>query len=131
HARFLTLGNVRGVLHRGAAAYLDYLRDNPDPLHPVRLLDDLDNVIPREQAARLLTVVLQALVENYEEYKDYNTTTTLSDYGENLHVLLELLRAKAVYERHAWQLRPLVLAHEVLARRGRDGAAVRWEQSLT
>ena len=80
---------------------------------------------------RRLEIVLHAVVENYEEYKDYNTTTTQSDYGENLHVLLEFLRLKAVYERHAWQIRPLVLAHEVLARRGRDAAAVRWEQSLT
>jgi len=75
--------------------------------------------------------VLQAVVENYEEYKDYNTTTTQSDYGENLHVLLDFLRLKVAYERHAWQFRPLVLAHEVLARRGRGAAAVLWEQSLT
>src|SRR5207244_1358933 len=33
-------------------------------------------------------------------------------------------------DRHAWQIRPLLQAHEVLARRGRDAAAVRWEQSL-
>ena len=41
HARFMTLANLRGVLHGGVGAYLDYLGDNPDPLHPVRLLDDL------------------------------------------------------------------------------------------
>ncbi len=131
HARFLTLANLRGVLHRGVAPYLDYLRDNPDPLHPVKLMDDLGRSVRREDAVRFLEVVLQAVVENYEEYKDYNTTTTQSDYGENLHVFLEFLRLKAVYERHAWQFRPLVLAHEVLARRGRDAAAVLWEQSLT
>src|SRR5262249_12718519 len=34
HARFLTLSNLRGVLHRGVDAYLDYLRDNDDPLKP-------------------------------------------------------------------------------------------------
>ena len=130
HARFMTLANLRGVLHRGVGAYLDYLRDNPDPLHPVKLLDDLGRSVRREDAVRCLEIVLHAVVENYEEYKDYNTTTTQSDYGENLHVLLEFLRLKAVYERHAWQFRPLVLAHEVLARRGRDAAAVRWEQSL-
>jgi hypothetical protein len=131
HARFLTLANLRGVLHRGAGAYLDYLRDNPDPLRPVRLLDDLGRTIRREDAVRRITVTLQAVVENYEEYKDYNTTTTQSDYGENLHVLLDFLRLKAGYERHAWQFRPLVMAHEVLARRGRGKAAVLWEQSLT
>jgi hypothetical protein len=131
HARFLTLGNLRGILHRGVGAYLDYLRDHPDPLRPVRLMDDLGRTLRREDAVRRLEVVLQAVVENYEEYKDYNTTTTQSDYGENLHVLLSFLRLKVAYERHAWQFRPLVLAHEVLARRGRGQAAVLWEQSLT
>src|SRR5262249_52477391 len=41
HARFLTLGNLRGVLHRGVGPYLDYLRDNPDPLRPVKLIDEI------------------------------------------------------------------------------------------
>ncbi len=131
HARFLTLGNLRGILHRGAGAYLDYLCDNPDPLHPVRLIDELDRDISREDAIRRLELVLQAVIENYEEYKDYNTTTTQSDYGENLHVLLDFLRLKTGYERHAWQFRPLVLAHEVLARHGRSSTALRWEESLT
>jgi hypothetical protein len=130
HARFLTLANLRGVLHRGVGPYLDYLAENPDPLRPVKLLDDLGRAVRREDAIRRLEVVLQAVVENYEEYKDYNTTTTQSDYGENLHVLLDFLRLKAAYERHAWQFRPLVLAHEVLARRGRTEAAVLWEQKF-
>jgi hypothetical protein len=39
------------------------------------------------------------------------------------------LRLKASYERHAWQLRPLALAHEVLARR-QSGAAVPWEEQV-
>jgi hypothetical protein len=131
HARFMTLANLRSILHRGVGAYLDYLRDNPDPLRPIRLLDDLDHTIRREDAIRRLEIVLHAVIENYEEYKDYNTTTTQSDYGENLHVLLEFLRLKVAYERHAWQFRPLVLAHEVLARHGRTQTAILWEQSLT
>jgi hypothetical protein len=131
HARFMTLANLRGILARGVGAYLDYLRDNPDPLRPVRLLDELDQGIRREDAIRRLEIVLQAVIENYEEYKDYNTTTTQSDYGENLHVLLDFLRLKVAYERHAWQFRPLVMAHEVLARHGRGQTAVLWEQSLT
>ena len=130
HARFMTLANLRGVLHRGAGAYLDHLRDNPDPLRPVKLLDALGRSVRREDAVRRLEIVLHAVVENYEEFKDYNTTTAQSDYGENLNILLEFLRLKAVYERHAWQMRPLILAHEVLARCGRDAAAVRWEQTL-
>src|SRR5262249_59128324 len=114
----------------GVGAHLDYLRDNPDPLHPVRLVDELDVKIARPEAERRLQCILQTLVENYEEYKDYNTTTTQSDYGENLHILLDFLRLKVSYERRAWQFRPLALAHEVLARRGRSSAAVRWERLL-
>jgi hypothetical protein len=129
--RFLTLANLRGVLHRGVGAYLDYLRDNPDPLHPVRLLDDLGRGLPREEVITRLQTVLQAVVENYEEYKDFNATTTQSDYGENLYVLLDFLRLKASYERHAWQFRPLVMAHDVLARRGQAEAAVLWEEAFT
>ncbi len=51
HARFMTLANLRGILQRGAAAYLDHLRDNPDPLHPIKLLDDLGETIERDDAA--------------------------------------------------------------------------------
>ena len=45
-------------------------------------------------------------------------------------MLLEFLRLKSSYERHSWQFRPLILVHEVLARRGRPSAAVEWEESL-
>ncbi len=130
HARFMTLGNLRGILHRGVGGFLDYLQENADPLRPPRLVQELGVAIRREDAIRLLEVTLQSVVENYEEYKDYNTTTTQSDYGENLHVLLDFLRLKAQYERNAWQFRPLVLAHEVLARHGRASTALRWEESL-
>jgi hypothetical protein len=130
HARFMTLANLRGILHRGAGAYFDYLKDNPDPLHPIRLIAELDDSIPRGRAVALLEWVLLAVVENYEEYKDYNTTTVQSDYGENLYTLLDFLRLKAEYERHAWELRPLVLAHEVLVRHGRYGAAVLWREQV-
>jgi hypothetical protein len=131
HAKFLTLANLRGILHGGIDAYLDYLRDNPDPLHPVRLIEDLDQRIRREEARRWLQVVLQTLVENYEEYKDYNTTTPQSDYGQNLHLLLDFLHLKTNYDRHAWRLRPLILAHEVLARRGRSDLAASWQDAFS
>ena len=49
-ARFLTLGNLRGILHRGIGPWLEYLRENPDPLHPIRLIEDLDQDIAREEA---------------------------------------------------------------------------------
>jgi hypothetical protein len=131
HAKFMTLANLRGILHRGVGAYLDYLRDNPDPLQPVKLMDDLDQTIDRETVVRRLQSILQTLIENYEEYKDYNTTTPQSDYGQNLYLLLDFLRLKAAYERHSWRLHPLVLAHEVLARRKRSDFAHSWEEAFT
>ena len=50
--------------------------------------------LDRNRTTRAAEVVLQALVEHYDEYRDYNTTTTQSDYGENIHILLDFLRVK-------------------------------------
>src|SRR5205807_5431717 len=120
--------SLRSVLHRGVSAWLDEL-PRQDEL-PERFLDELDAKLPRPQAVRLLETILQAVVENYEEYRDYNTTTTQSDYGENLFVLLDFLRLKAGYERDNWRMRPLVLVHEVLCRRGRTADAAGWEEGI-
>ncbi len=130
HARFMTLANLRGILHGGVGKYLDYLGANPDPLHPVRLVEELGDKVRQVEAERYLQVILQAVIENYEEYKDYNTTTPQSDYGDNLHLLLDFLRLKASYDRNAWHLRPLLLVHEVLARRHLR-VAERWQGQLT
>jgi hypothetical protein len=73
---------------------------------------------------------LQAIIENYEEYKDYNTTTPQSDYGENLHLLLDFLRLKSAYDRQAWRLKPLFLAHETLARKGQAALALAWQSAF-
>ena len=75
--------------------------------------------------------MLGAIIENFEEYKDYNTTTAQSDYGENLHIFLDFIRLKARYERHAWLFRPLMQVHEVLVRNARFEAATRWRQTVT
>src|SRR5262249_33585365 len=80
HAKFLTPGNLRGILHRGVGAWLDHLQEHPGQGGPQKLLDDLGRAVRREDAVRRLELVLQAVLENYEEYKDYNTTTTQSDY---------------------------------------------------
>jgi hypothetical protein len=129
HARFLALANLRGILLRGVGAYLKDLQVEPDPLHPMQLLDDLDNEIPRQEAERFLQIILQTLIENYDHLRDYNATTTQSDYGDNLYRLFDYLRLKARYDRAAWLLRPLNLVHESLARR--DGAtAALWRQRV-
>ncbi|HWY85652.1 MAG TPA: hypothetical protein VNX28_02955, partial [Gemmataceae bacterium] len=129
HARFMTLANLRGILHRGVGPYLDYLGENPDPVRPIKLIDDLERGLSRHEPERWLQIILQTLIENYDHYRDYNTTTTQSDYGENLYQFFDFLRLKASYERNAWQLRPLNLVHEVLAKKHGSAAAL-WRQQV-
>ena len=130
HAKFLTLANIRSVLHRGVDNYLDYLRDDPQSPDTLQLVEDLGSKLRRPEVVGWISCVLQAIVENYEEYKDYNTTTPQSDYGENLHQLLDYLRLKAAYDRQAWRLKPLLLANEVLARRGQTALALAWQTAF-
>jgi hypothetical protein len=127
-AGFLHLANLRAVLHRGVAAWLDELPNHDDP--PETFLAALDTTLPRDRAVQLLEVILQAVVENYDEYRDYNTTTTQSDYGDNLFALLDFLRLKVAYERDQWRLRPLVVGHEALCRRGRTADAEGWQEGI-
>jgi hypothetical protein len=77
-----------------------------------------------------LSVVVEAISENYTYYREYNGTTTQSDRGENLYMLLDFLRLVASYDRICWNMRPLVAAHEVLLDDGDGEAAALWRQSL-
>lgn len=130
-AHFLTYGNVRGLLHRGVGDWLNSIIEKDADHKPEKLLRDLEKgILPRNLAIQYLEIVLHTIAEHYEEYRDYNTTTTWSDYGENLYVLLDFLRLKARYERYAWRMRPLVLAHEELCRKGLPEVAERWEKSI-
>jgi len=128
--KFLAMGNLRAILDQGVERFLDYLAQEPDPLHPIRLIDDLDRSISRRDAARLLEPILQTFVENYEEYKDYAATAAQAAYGERYFTLLEFLRLKTQYARSEWHLRPVVMVHGVLARLGRHEAAQRWQEAM-
>ena len=128
--RFMNHGNLRGILHQGVEAWLTSLGEEREEEEYFRLLDDLDDRLPREEAVRWLTVALEAVVENYSEYVDYNSTTTQSDRGDMLFTLLDYLRLRASYDRVAWNLLPVVLAHEVLVRGGHDEAADVWRAAV-
>ncbi|MGA2616634.1 MAG: hypothetical protein ABSF26_03430 [Thermoguttaceae bacterium] len=128
--RFMNLGNLRGILHQGVDAWLQALVDEPDAEPEHRLLADLDGRLPREAAVRWLGMALEAVVENYAEYIDYNSTTTQSDRGEMLYTLLDYLRLRASYDRVAWNLQPVVLAHEVLVRSRHEAAAEAWRAAV-
>jgi hypothetical protein len=129
--RFLNLGNIRAILHQGTEAWLAQIAADPLWEGQLKLLDDLESKISRRQAAEQLSLVLEAIIENYGEYRDYNSTTTQSDRGDMLYTLLDFLRLRTSYDRVAWNLKPVVLAHEILVRRGRLEAAHRWREALT
>lgn len=129
--RFLNLGNIRAILHQGPARWLKALQEEPSDDAPQKLLEDLTTDAALEDAAELLGMVLESIVENYGEYRDYNSTTTQSDRGELLYMLLDFLRLRTRYDRVCWNLKPVVLAHEILVRRGEDIAARVWRRALS
>jgi hypothetical protein len=46
-------------------------------------------------------------------------------------MLLDFLRLRSRYDRVCWNLKPVVLAHEILVRRSEDQAARTWRKALT
>jgi hypothetical protein len=128
--RFMNLGNLRAILHRGADAYLKSIEDDPELAEEWPLVEDLGGVIERPVAIEQLSLAVESVVENYAEFKDYNSTTTQSDRGDLLYVLLDLLRLKSGYDRVAWNIKPVVMVHEVLARRGWPSAAELWRRGV-
>lgn len=125
-----SLGNLRGILHQGVDAWLECLEEDPNAEDEIRLLRDIGTSCPRDEAVELLTIALEAVVENYRVYRDYNTTTTQSDHGEQLYMLVDFLRLRATYDRVAWNLKPVVWAHEILIRNRRLLAAEIWCQAF-
>ena len=143
--QLLSPPSLRGILRGGVRKYLEHLLDRaagepddvdlPDPpavqRRPTRLLEDLaSGALPIKQAAARLRLVLESVAENHAESRDWNSTTTQSDRGECLHVLLDFLRIKAEHERIAWTLRPVNMAHRVLARRAAVDAAQAWRERM-
>ncbi|HEY3394235.1 MAG TPA: hypothetical protein VGK58_16095 [Lacipirellulaceae bacterium] len=128
--KFLNLGNLRAILHQRTSVWLSNLEEDPDS-EELRLVKELGREVSREDAARWLTIVIETIVENYREYRDYNTTTTQSDHGELLYTLVDFIRLRAGYDRVAWNLKPVVMAHEILVRHNRPVAAELWQRALT
>jgi hypothetical protein len=129
--RFLNLGNIRAILHQGVGQWLTRLQEEPQDDAPESLLADLEAGASQDDIAEQLSLVLESIIENYGEYRDYNSTTTQSDRGELLYMLLDFLRLRTRYDRVCWNLKPVVLAHEILVRRSQDQAARIWRKALT
>ncbi len=128
--RFLNMGNLRAILHQGVDAWLARLEADREAGEELKLLDDLGKKLPRAQAVKFLTLVIETVVENYAEYRDYNSTTTQSDRGDLLYTLLDFLRLRVQYDRVAWHLKPMLIAHAILVRQGHSGAAEMWRRAI-
>jgi hypothetical protein len=98
----------------------------------MQLFDDLrSGKLSMNEADRWITLVYESLIDHHAEYQDYNSTTTQSDRGDLVYMFMDFLRLRAGYERIAWNLKPVMWAHEVLVRRGLENAAMMWRRSLS
>lgn len=128
--RLLQLGNVRAILHQGTDVWLSQLQDSPDAEH-LKIVRELGKGIPKPKAARYLTLVFEAIIENYNEYRDFNSTTTQSDRGDLLYMFLDFLRLRVRYDRVCWHLRPVIWAHRILVQFRENRVARMWRRSLS
>lgn len=129
---FLKLTNVRAILHQGVGNYLKNAMENRDSDELAPILDALDSgELQMEETERWLSVVFEAIIDHYAEYKDYNSTTTQSDCGEMLYMLLDFLRLRVRYDRVCWNLKPVFWAHEVLVHAGCNRSAQQWRRALS
>lgn len=130
---FLQLSNVRAVLHQGVSAWLRRaIEEGDDQLEDTRFLEDLrSGILSIAEAERWTTLVYETVIDHHAEYLDYNSTTTQSDRGDLVYMFLDFLRLRVRYERIAWNLKPVMWAHEVLVRSGLEQAAMTWRRSLS
>ena len=126
---FLNLGNIRAILHQGVETWLNQLQESDQELD-LELLNDLEHDLPMAEASRMLTMVLEAVIENFSEYRDYNSTTTQSDRGDLLYTFLDFIRLRTKYDRVAWHLKPVVWAHAILVKNQENSTAGRWRRQL-
>ncbi|HMO91972.1 MAG TPA: hypothetical protein PKD64_07205 [Pirellulaceae bacterium] len=126
---YLNPTNIRSILHLGVDQWLTEFSEDP-AAQDLPLILDLDRVLPRRLAVKNITMILEAVYENYTEYRDYNSTTTQSDRGEMLFILLDFLRLRAKYERVCWHFKPVTWVHETLVKKNQLRVARRWRRAL-
>ena len=127
---FLHLGNVRAILHQGVGDWLEQVQLSGDT-NELALFRDIENgKIPKAEVVAHLTLVLESVMENFTEYRDYNTTTTQSDHGHNMHILLDFLRLRSSYDRVRWKMKPVIWAHKILVDKKQSNVARMWRREL-
>lgn len=117
HTRMLTLGNARAIVHHGAESLLEELEQTIGLTQSIQIVDDInEGRFDRSEATAIMEFVYEAVVDNFDRFLEYNTTTTHSDYGHRLYCLLDFLRLESLYERFSWNHIPHQVAHEAAAR---------------
>ena len=127
---FLHLGNVRAILHQGVGDWLELVQTSGDT-NDLALFRDIENAaVSKSEVVSHLTLVLESVMENFTEYRDYNTTTTQSDRGNNIHILLDFLRLRSSYDRVRWKMKPVIWAHKILVDKKQSNVARMWRREL-
>ena len=126
----LQLPNIRAILHQGVHRWLEQISESEFADQWTGLIDSLEENLPKAKATRFLTLVFEAIIENYNEYRDYNSTTTQSDHGEMVYMFLDFLRLRTQYDRVNWHLRPVIWGHELLVRMQENTVAKMWRRSV-
>jgi len=129
---FLKLSNIRAVLHQGVGHWIESVLESHEEIKRTALFEDLaSGDLSRREAERWLTLVFESILDHHAEFLDYNSTTTQSDRGDLIYMFHDFLRLRVRYDRVAWNLKPVFLAHEILVRSRFDNAAVIWRRSLS
>jgi hypothetical protein len=127
---FMAHGNLRAIIAMGASQWLKLVKESDAPQWS-RLIAALDTgELNPKKAAEYLRLIIEIVLENYEDYLDYNSMTTQSDYGQNLHILIDFLRLKCEYQRRHWMLKPFFLAHRCLINWQLWDLAEIWEETV-
>jgi len=128
---FLKLSNVRAILHQGVGKWIDRVLESHDDVKEMLLFEDIQSgELSRLDAERWLGLVFESILDHHAEFLDYNSTTTQSDRGDLIYMFHDFLRLRVRYDRVAWNLKPVMWAHEILVRSRFEQAAVTWRRSL-
>ncbi|MDO5308093.1 MAG: hypothetical protein Q4G03_01150 [Planctomycetia bacterium] len=130
---FLSFRTIRAILHHGARTYLMslmqlYEQDQNLEIGTTLACELSAGKIPLDTTSSILGAILECIGENYSEYVDYNSTTTQSDDGAKLYILLDFLRLLAKYERISWNMKPAYWCHDALIRADHNKAAELWKE---
>jgi hypothetical protein len=127
---FLHLGNIRAILHQGVEHWIEQVEASGETMGLALFKDIEQGKISRPSAVAHLSMVLESVMENFTEYRDYNTTTTQSDHGDKLFILLDFLRLRSGYDRVRWKMKPVIWAHKILVDKKQNNVARMWRREL-